>query len=408
MEDRRNSAGWRAGLTTAIVCLAGLVCPVAFGQGQGSPAAGGASSAPAGDKAGQVSFPYAGVALTMPAGFQRQRPGPNFEVARAVRCNPAGEVVAAATLAAIPLQAKTSLEEFVKTIMAESTTMLAVKDMKVLEAESLTVDQRPALRRRISYTVRGTPSVADRVFVLVDVPGQQAFKLGYLLTLETGPDTLGQIDAACKTVVESIKFSVPVHPASGPVKLGEKPLALPGGFAVKVPDDWKVQASGAPAEMYQLEAFQFDYLLGGLPYPRLTVSVLRLRDPATTAKDIAQQGLAEARKVLAEDGYTTLEEGPSELAKTRAYQIVSRITPEGRSLISVQRIVLHEGHSYTLSMAMETDKPEQVKALLDVFAATFAFQPMSAPATAPATAPAASATLNRSTPAPTGGSRQPK
>jgi len=323
----------------------------------------------------RLAFLCAGVEFAPPAGFQRRRSSDPYEVFAALRTEVPGRPAMACTLTVQAVQPQASVDDLVSLIRER---MLAVKNLVTTDQESLSVAGSPAVRRKARYTYRGDQAEADMVFLMVTAPGEDRFKLAYVLTVETTPAGAAALPAVRKEVLASLKLTPPVSPMDLPLSLPAEPVAVTDlGAAISVPEDWKVSVGPGT-----LQAFQMDYTRGGAAYPRLT-AVFMPADPAMTADGYMDQAKAVAKKVFAGQALEVLEEGPAALAGAEGHQMVLRVKSEGRVLVCAQRCAVREGKCCTLALTGLTDDPAKVKAMLERFAETFVLLP--SPATAPAT-----------------------
>lgn len=329
-------------------------------------------------KPAELSYPHAGVSVVLPAGYVTQRPTGDFDVFSAVREGPGGQVASAVTLALMPVLPEVTLEAFVETIMAER--MLAVRNLEAVKGESAAVAGRPAAWRRIQYTFRGEPTVADRLLAVIEPFDEaQKYKLGLLVTIEARQDATASLDEARQAVLESLKLFPPRSDADFAPTLAAKPIEPAGlGLAVRLPEDWKLQTSAG-----RLKAYQTDYAAGGVPYPMLTIT-RRAAAADLTAKACTEQGLIALQKMLSDRTVTVVEQGDAALAGANGHEAAFTVAHNGQSLACAQRCVIRDGASYTASLTLQGDQVGKAKALLATFAAEMKFVPLTTPASVPA------------------------
>lgn len=312
-------------------------------------------------------LPAVGLSLTLPEGFATRAAADEFQALSAARNGPEGTARVTLTLAAVPVEADVTLDAFLQAAQPTAEQVLAMQGLRASPPEVVAVAGLPARLVAMQYTFRGRPIVAERVYFVRELPGR-AHGLGYAMTLEADPAAQTQLTDVRTALLASLRAIEPQRPVDVPMLLNATPAELPAplNISIRLPQPWFVRT-----ERGVLQAHATDYLLGGMPYPMLTVTA-----PAaarTSARACAERSLAATARLWASRAFEVVEQGEATLAGTPAWQAVSRAMLDGRPIVSAQIFALREGRCLTLSLAAVDATPQRVKEILEAIAGSVRF-----------------------------------
>ncbi len=364
----------------ATAVLAATVCAVLSGPA-------GAEEEP---ETATLSYPHAGVSLTLPEGFELQMLAETFDVLRAVRYQE-DAAVQALTLSAYPVEPSDTARAFANAKMAELKRNVNIRRLQVPKETTMPVAGVKGVARRLSYLFRGEKTVAAQVYFTRDVT--KDLRICYLLSVESDEAHQGTMLRVLASAIKSLKRIDMAHPMA--IELPEASLTLSDakrGYAVDVPRGW--HASSGRGGVY---LFQTDLLAGGIPNPNVSVTVAGTL-PETTAAACAEKLIAYVNKTATSKGLNAkvLSNEPAKLAGREGRQFVMRLSKssdgngEGAE-VHVYRILCTpdpggEGaRSISLALVAQNAEPDAAAAKLDALAEGFSL--LSDARTRPSTQP---------------------
>jgi hypothetical protein len=334
--------------------------------------------------------------------------------------------VEAITLSAFPVTDRGSAEEFAEGKMADLQRNLAIRNLKTSKKILMSVAGADGAARLVSYSFRGTQSVAAQVYFIRDVQNNP-IRICYLLTVVTTEERKSRLLPLLGAVRESIRF-IPLKEPEIPAKITlEEPVRdLDLGFAIRLPKGWYIDRSGAG-----VEAGLVNYLQGGIPMPSIKVVAAPASVDAATSEACSKKLLAmlQSGAVRNKQETRTVSDGKAVLGDLPAWQFVLQIvekpspTPSLGStqpgdLIIINRtaclnVAGKQPIAYTVTITARAAEQVAAGKLMDAMAETFkaigaATQPATAPAaTQPATAAATTRPSAATQPATAASATQP-
>jgi len=352
-----------------------------------------------------VDYSNAGIAIAVPRGFEPKLVAAPFDVMSAA-VEETNHPVEAITLSAFPVADTGTAEEFAEGKMSDLQRNLAIRNLRTLRKTPMPVAGATGAARLVTYSFRGTPSVAAQVYFIRNVPNNPN-RICYLLTVVTSIEKQAALLPVLGAVIKSVRFT-PVKEPEIPAKLAlEEPVKdVDLGFSIRLPKGWYIDRSGVG-----VEAGMVNYLQGGIAMPSIKVVAAPASIDAATSEACSKKLLAMLQSVAVRNKQETrtVSDGIAVLGDLPAWQFALQIveTPNaipslgGKDLgdiIIINRTAClnvqgKQPIAYTVTIT--TRAAEQVAAgrLMNALAGTFkAIGPATQPASAPAaTTPATSA-----------------
>jgi len=351
----------------------------------------------------QVEYPNAGIAIAVPRTFEYKLASAPFDVMSA-STEEAGRPSQAVTLSAFPITDKGTAEEFAEAKMAELNRDLAIRNLKTHKKTPMSVAGAKGAARLVSYSFRGTQSVAAQVYFLREIKGSPT-RICYLLTVVAAAQKQSKLLGVLGAVIKSIRF-IPVKQPEIPaeIKLEEPLRDSKLGFSVRWPKGWYIDRSGAGVETGLI-----DYRQGGIPMPSVKVVAVPASADAATSEACSKKFLAIARSVAARNKQetSTLSDAPAKLGDLPAHQFILKIiekpnpTPSLGGLDPGDVVLVHraacvvrpgaEPIAYMIVITARAAERAPAEKLMDAMAETFkVLAPATRPTTRPAMSPATS------------------
>ncbi|MDY6914429.1 MAG: hypothetical protein SVT52_08245, partial [Planctomycetota bacterium] len=230
-------------------------------------ASGIAAAAPAVSMDKPREFPHAGIALSVPKGFEDQPLAELSDVMRAVLIE-ANEPVRAVTLTAVAVAADYTVDAFAEAQLAELKQNLVIRKLKVLSKTQLSVCGVTGTAWLMSYSFRGIETIAARAYFIRDWP-RAKLRICYMLTVEAPAEKQTFILPTLGEVIKTVTLSAPLHPYE--VKLagtGSVKKDHARGYSIRVPAGWFTNLSDTGMLLGQM-----DYLLGGEPNTKAMIVI---------------------------------------------------------------------------------------------------------------------------------------
>ena len=365
-----------------------------------------------------VDYSNAGISIAVPQGFLPKLISAPFDVMSAA-IEEANRPVEAITLSAFPITDKGSAEEFAEGKMSDLQRNLAIRNLKTSKKILMSVAGADGAARLVSYSFRGTQSVAAQVYFIRDVQNNP-IRICYLLTVVTTEERKSRLLPLLGAVRESIRFT-PLKEPEIPAKitLEEPARDLDLGFSIRLPKGWYIDRSGAG-----VEAGLVNYLQGGIPMPSIKVVAAPASVDAATSEACSKKLLAmlQSGAVRNKQETRTVSDGKTMLGDLPAWQFVLQIvekpnpTPSLGSTQPGDLIIINrtaclnvpgkQPIAYTVTITAKATEQVAAGKLIDAMAETFkAIGPATQPATSPAAtqpAPTGAGPAAATQPAPTG------
>jgi len=342
-------------------------------------------------------YTSAGIAIAVPKTFDYKLALAPYDVMSA-SVEEAGRPSQAVTLSAFPIADRGTAEEFAEAKMAELGRNLAIRHLKTHKKTPMPVAGARGAARLVSYSFRGTPSVAAQVYFLRDVKGSST-RICYLLTVVTAAQKQSRLLPLLGAVIKSVRFlpvTAPEIPAE--VELLEPVRDNELGFSIRSPKGWYIDRSGAGVETGLI-----DYRQGGIPMPSVKIVAIPASSDAASSEACSKKFLTIAQSVAARNKQeaVTVSDVPAKLGDLPAHQFVLKMiekplaTPslggtEATDVVLVHRTacLVRKAQDPVAYMIVVTAKAAELalaQKLMTAMAETFK---VLAPATQPATSPA--------------------
>jgi hypothetical protein len=352
-----------------------------------------------------ADYSNAGISIALPQGFEPKIvSAPDVVMSAAVE--EAKHPVEAITLSAFSVTDRGSAEEFAESKMSDLQRNLAIRNLKTSKKILMSVAGAEGAARLVSYSFRGTQSVAAQVYFLRDVKGSPA-RICYLLTVVTTEERKSRLLPLLGAVRDSIRFIAMKEPEiPAKVTLEEPVKDLDLGFSIRLPKGWYIDRSGAG-----VEAGLVNYLQGGLPMPSIKVVAAQASVDAATSEACSKKLLTMLQSVAVRNKQETrpVSDEKAMLGDLPAWQFILQIVEKPNAIPSLggrqpsDIIIVNRTACLTVpgkqpiayTVTITTRAAERVAAgkLMDAMAETFkAIGPATQPATAPATTQPATAT----------------
>lgn len=342
-------------------------------------------------------YASAGIAIAVPKTFDYKQALSPFDVMSA-SVEEAGRPSQAVTLSAFPIADRGTAEEFAEAKMAELGRNLAIRHLKTHKKTPMPVAGANGAARLVSYSFRGTQSVAAQVYFLRDVKGSSA-RICYLLTVVTAAQKQSKLLPLLGAVVKSVRFlpvKAPEIPAE--IELLEPITDNELGFSIRSPKGWYIDRSGAG-----VEAGLIDYRQGGIPMPSVKIVAVPASADAATSEACSKKFQAIAQSVAARNKQEaiTVSDAPAKLGELPANQFVLKMiekplsTPSSSGSEATDVVLVHrtaclvrkaqDPVAYMIVITAKASELAPAQKLMTAMAETFK---VIAPATQPATSPA--------------------
>ncbi len=352
-----------------------------------------------------VNYPNAGISLAVPQGFEPKLVSAPFDVMSAA-VEEANHPVEAITLSAFPIADRGSAEEFAEGKMSDLQRNLAIRNLKTLRKTPMPVAGATGAARLVTYSFRGTSSVAAQVYFIRDIQNNPN-RICYLLTVVTSLEKQAALLPVLGAVIKSVNFT-PLREPEVPAKITlEEPVRdLDLGFSIRLPKGWYIDRSGAG-----VEAGLVNYLQGGISMPSIKVVAAPASVDAATSEACSKKLLTMLQSVGARNKQETrtISDEKTMLGDLPAWQFALQIvetpnpTPSlgGRQpgdVIIVNRtaclnVAGKQPIAYTVTITARAAEQIVAGKLMDAMAGTFkAIGPATQPATAAAETQPAPAT----------------
>ncbi len=349
-----------------------------------------------------VEYPNAGISIAVPQGFGPKIISAPFDVMSAA-IEEAKRPVEAITLSAFPIADRGSAEEFAEGKMSDLQRNLAIRNLKTLRKTPMPVAGATGAARLVTYSFRGTPSVAAQVYFIRDIPNNPN-RICYLLTVVTSVEKQAALLPVLGAVIKSVSFTSVKEPeVPAGIELEEPVRDLDLGFSIRLPKGWYLDRSGVG-----VEAGLVNYLQGGIPMPSIKVIAAPASLDAATSEACSKKLLAmlQSAAVRNKQETRTVSDDKTVLGDLPAWQfglqIVEKPNPTpslgGRQMgdvIIVNRTAClntpgKQPVAFTVTITAKAAEQVAAGKLMDAMAETFkAIGPTTQPATQSATAPAA-------------------
>lgn len=341
-------------------------------------------AAPAGPAmAKPLTYANAGITIAVPEGFEQRVVTAPFDVFSAIDTE-ADRPVKAVTLAAFPITQGVSAEAYAEGKMAELARNIAIRNLKSARKTAMKVAGADGAVRLVSYTFRGTDSVAAQVYFIRGIEGS-THRICYLLTVVTTADRKDTLIPMLSGVIGSIAF-VPVQEPkiAETVELNEEETHDNGlGFSVRLPKGWYIDRSGGG-----IEAGLINYVQGGIPLPsiKLTAAVAPAKSTSQSASTKYLTLLTSAA-VQNKQNTRTVSDANAMLGNLPAWQFVLQIMEKPHPIPSLAGkqpddvVVVHRTAclerpgkatiAYTMTITCQASHRQASVALMEALAKSF-------------------------------------
>ena len=338
------------------------------------------------------SFPWAGIRLALPRGFQPRRLTEINGALTAIRGAEGTKNPQMISLWVYPADEGVALRSFMDDMSVQMMRNPAIHDVKIIEEEELDFLGREALARLITCRFHNVKVAALRLCFAREVQpsGADAPSRKVIYLLGTGL-LLDQIDALLPTVgavartMSLTDFRRPVDLPLGSDEEGDRVKDLRYGYTIRQPEGWVGQWTATGFEMGQM-----DFSQGGIVTPN--VKVIATSVPGSfTSKTFGEKAI----KRKAGTGYEIeiLSSRSVDLGGKAAYEFTVRTTPIAKdaagqeaskagaaarltgSFVQVGRIICIPDKDSTQVRAVIVDchgcEPKRARDVMDAIAAGF-------------------------------------
>lgn len=264
------------------------------------------------------SFPWAGVSLQLPTGYQTagvDQPDEIF-LARRIEGAQATRSISLTVSAVQPgMKAKQYTDDHLEGLGSE----LATRNVEILSMREFVCGGRDAVLSRVRYTYRGIATEAAHVVYVRPLQAsddQADHSVAYMLTMEVQADQADALEPTILAVCGSLKYEPIRHPIDLP-RVFDGPFLknFKHGVVIRQPDGWFGSQDQLGLVLGQID------LRRGLISP--SVHVVSLPAPKNaTAEQCGRQVLAHERKLG--DTVEVLSQGPVRLGDIDGYEFVVR------------------------------------------------------------------------------------
>ncbi|MBN1942868.1 MAG: hypothetical protein JW849_06195 [Phycisphaerae bacterium] len=271
-----------------------------------------------------VAYPHAGITLAIPTGFTiSQQLWGEFQVMVAMRTE-GKQAMQSISLAAYPVDEKTSPEQLLEKLRRPLTESLSVCRLKVVKTVPVPVVGLQGQAVHMTYTFRGIKTVALSACFIRDIsPAGETSpagkRLAYVLTLEVARDYRSTLLKTFEAIVRTTMLTPVVRPIDAPIDFeGAYLRNFPQGYAIRLPVGWVGGQNDLGVFMEQA-----DFTLGGQACPAVQIVSSQV-DSSLTAEACGEKAVEYMRK----QGATVeiLSQGAAKLAGRDGFQIVLRKT----------------------------------------------------------------------------------
>ncbi|MFW6133400.1 MAG: hypothetical protein ACOC8F_05840 [Planctomycetota bacterium] len=322
----------------------------------------------------RVDLPHAGVSLTLPPGYATVAPE---EASGLLRAAPDSEYASPVgiSLSAVWTPEAVTTAACADRMLAELRENIDFRDVQRLTRAEARIAGRPGVLEVLSYVARGEATVAMRGLWLRELP--DAPDVCYVLSVETLADNRSALVSVFRPLLKSLRMSELRSPTTLPVRsCGAAVTDLELGYRLEVPLGWYVARRYGGAVLAQT-----DYLAGGMPARRASVTVARGRadETADSFFDLAARRAERLYGVEMATVSSEATELDGRAAKQRVLQVADGTASEGAAgnATVVHRVALvGEGaarRGYSLTVMARTDDVEAAKRVADGVAGGFVF-----------------------------------
>jgi hypothetical protein len=352
--------------------------------------AGGAFAA---EKDEPLRFPHAGIAVALPAGYERGTPEQAYGVLTASPGG-AGAPRVSVRLMAVPVGADEQPATVADAMLSALRADLDFRNVERRKSVATKVAGLPGNIDLLAYACSGRECTAASAAFVREVPAGR--RVCYVLSVEAAREDQASLLPTLSGMLESVELIDFAHPAAlEPGELGEPVTDPKPGYSIRVPGGWCIKRRYGGVVIGQ-----HDYLRAeGLGFDaRVTVEA--------AGADATAKGLLEQRAAaVAEEGHRTFDvvsSGEAKLGGLDGWQVVMRPAaattrsagsgqaqpPAGSDLMIVHRMALgpeplgNGPAAYSLVLVSMGATPEQAREIMDKLASGFALIPRT-PATRP-------------------------
>ncbi|MHC4985418.1 MAG: hypothetical protein ACYTFO_04600, partial [Planctomycetota bacterium] len=322
-----------------------------------------------------IAFPWAGIRLSLPEGFQPQRLVQINSILLAGGGE--GQATRRISLTVFPIGPDLELWELMDSVTEHMNAQLGISNVTVEnEAEVAFLDGQAAVRA-LSCEYGDTEIVGARACFIreLDSPLIEGQRLAYVLGMGVLADDADIVLPSLAAVARSIEYVDFERPVDRPVPEHGRDVIDPHhGFSIRQPFGWV----GAQTER-GFTMGQFDCLQGGTVTPRVDVIVLAA-GPEHTAASFGRQVI----ETRAAEGHeiTVLSHGPTQLADRDGYEFVIKKTrpatdtQAAATWTEVGRLIVvpadnDQQRVYGLVVRCRDASDEKAVAIMDAVAPTF-------------------------------------
>ena len=278
-------------------------------------------------------YPWAGLRLAIPAGFEPQPLAEIDQVLQANRIQGRKATQSLSVYVHVVEDPEATAESVSASLIEPLKDSLAFRNLKEVKAGKMPLAGQEGFARRLTFTHRGQKTIAVSACVIRNVqrPAKNGktrkpapLRLAYILAMEVALGKEGQhTDVLLRTfdaVARSMHFIGLQHPADMPLVMEGRPFAkhFPKGIALRQPEHWVAAVTETGLAMGIT-----DYLLGGQFTPAVQVLAMNIPE-GQSAKTCGMKYIQHQRKEgLAVEVFA---EGPATLADRKGYQYVLRRT----------------------------------------------------------------------------------
>jgi len=269
-----------------------------------------------------VHLPQAGLALSLPEGYERQYLHEPFQVLRPHRLDD-GQVAEALTVSAYPVPPNTTAELFTDEMLNALSAQLLFRNVEPLAAGEFQVASQGGHLRVISYRCRDVESVGA-VATFVRPMAASDIAVCYVFWLELPVEDRAEAAGALDGIVRTVTFEPVVSPLAMPVaELGQPLVMAEAGCSIRPPAGWF-----AVAEPTMLQMAQVDLAAGGVFSPRVILQVDITDEPIESAT-CSQKSLLLAQQIALDlgDEATIVHQGPADLGPHPSYEFALMCRP---------------------------------------------------------------------------------
>jgi len=264
------------------------------------------------------AYPWAGLQLALPKGFEQKTPDQTYQVLNAAKTGNGEPVIVA--LSAFSVETDTTPSGIADHLISMWRAKTTVDEFTLVEERDVTIAGLPAIARMFTYTVRGDEASALVMCAIREIKGKTAsdgaLRIGYNLLVRTTRKNMLEMIGVINGVSNSTELIELARPIDLPIELSKHSIRdIQGEYTVRIPNGWTAyhDQDGVVLE-------QIDYLIGGVASP--SVNVISLGVPeGMTAKACGESALAFAAEKRGHK-VKILEQGPATIGQQDGYQFV--------------------------------------------------------------------------------------